>query len=54
MQIGHYLAPSPNRGQRNESSYLIHIAQKVADLHERNLKEIAEITTKNSKQLFGC
>lgn len=49
-----YLAPSPNRGKRNESSYLIHIAQKVADLHERNLKEIAEITTKNSKQLFGC
>ena len=28
-----YLAPSPNRGKRNESSYLIHIAQKIADLH---------------------
>ena len=49
-----YLAPTPNRGKRNESSYLIHIAQKIADLHEVSLREVAEITTQNSKLIFGC
>lgn len=49
-----YLAPSPNRGKRNESSYLIHIAQKIADLHEVSLQEVAEVTTQNSKLIFGC
>jgi TatD DNase family protein len=49
-----YLAPSPNRGKRNESSYLIHIAQKIADLHEVSIHEVAEITTQNSKLIFGC
>jgi len=48
-----YLAPSPNRGKRNESSYLIHIAQKIADLHQISVYEVAEITTENSKQIFG-
>ena len=48
-----YLAPSPNRGKRNESSYLIHIAQKIADLHQVSVHEVAEITTENSKQIFG-
>ena len=49
-----YLAPSPNRGKRNESSYLIHIAQKVADLHKVSIERLAQITTDNSIQLFGC
>ncbi|MFC5282720.1 TatD family hydrolase [Pedobacter alpinus] len=48
-----YLAPSPYRGKPNESSYLVHIAQKVADLHQKSLEEIAEITTANSKKVFG-
>lgn len=48
-----YLAPAPYRGKPNESSYLVHIAQKVADLHQRPLGEIAEITTENSRQIFG-
>mgnify|MGYP001198035956 FL=1 len=48
-----YLSPSPNRGKRNESAYLIHIARRVADLHQVTLEELAQITTNNSKQLFG-
>jgi len=48
-----YLAPAPFRGKPNESSYLIHIAQKVADLHQKPLEEIANITTQNSKIVFG-
>lgn len=48
-----YLAPSPYRGKPNESSYLIHIAQKVADLKQTSLKTVAEITTANSHKVFG-
>lgn len=48
-----YLAPVPFRGKKNESSYLLHIAEKVADLHERSIEDIARITTQNSKNIFG-
>ena len=48
-----YLAPSPFRGKENESSYLIHVAQKVADLHEISIDEVARITTQNSIDIFG-
>lgn len=47
-----YLAPSPFRGKVNESSYLIYIAQKVADLHMTSIEEVASLTTENSKMLF--
>lgn len=48
-----YLAPVPYRGKNNESSYLIHIAQKIADLKQMPIEEIARITTENSRQIFG-
>ncbi|MBK0382026.1 TatD family hydrolase [Pedobacter sp. SD-b] len=48
-----YLAPSPYRGKPNESSYLIHIAQKIADLKQIPLEEVAKITTANSVKIFG-
>ena len=48
-----YLTPVPYRGKPNESSYLIHVAQKVADLHQTSLEEVARITTENSKMIFG-
>ncbi len=48
-----YLAPTPFRGKRNESSYLLHIAEKLSDIYEMPLKEIAETTTENSKAVFG-
>lgn len=47
-----YLAPVPYRGKRNESSYLLHIAQKVADLQEIPLATVANITTENAKRIF--
>ena len=47
-----YLAPVPFRGKENESSYLIHVAQKLADIHEMGIDKIAEITTNNSKNIF--
>lgn len=48
-----YLAPSPYRGKENESSYLYHIAEKVADLKEISIKELATITTENATRIFG-
>lgn len=47
-----YLTPAPFRGKRNESSYLIYIAQKIADLHGVTVGEIARITTENARKLF--
>ncbi|MGB3800742.1 MAG: TatD family hydrolase, partial [Lewinella sp.] len=47
-----YLAPTPYRGKRNESSYLPEIAKKIADLWEVSVKEVADITTRNARQLF--
>jgi len=47
-----YLAPVPYRGKPNESSYLIHIAQKVADIYQVSVEQVAEITTANSIQIF--
>ena len=48
-----YLPPVPFRGKPNESSYLLHIAQKVADLHQIPIEELARITTENSTKIFG-
>jgi len=49
-----YLTPTPFRGKRNESSYLIHIAQKLADIYGFSIEEVAAITTKNSRDVFAC
>ncbi len=48
-----YLTPVPYRGKPNESSYLKFIAQKVADIKEISLEQVAAITTENSKLIFG-
>lgn len=48
-----YLSPVPHRGQRNESSYLGFVAEKVAQLRGVPIEEIAKATTENCKTLFG-
>ncbi len=48
-----YLAPVPYRGKRNESSYIIKVLEKLALIYNLSEAEIAEITTKNSKDVFG-
>ena len=47
-----YLSPVPFRGKPNESSYLVYIAQKVADLYGVSIAEVAEVTTRNSVDVF--
>jgi len=47
-----YLAPVPYRGKRNESSYLVEIAAKVAEIHNLTKEEIGKITSRNAGKLF--
>lgn len=47
-----YLSPVPYRGKRNESSYLINILEKVASIYSVDKREIANITTQNSIDIF--
>ena len=47
-----YLAPVPYRGKRNESAYIQIIAQKIAEIKEISLDEVAQITTSNAKKRF--
>lgn len=48
-----YLAPIPHRGKRNESSYVKLVAEKLSQLKNISLEEVAEITTKNAIEIFG-
>ena len=48
-----YLAPVPHRGQRNESSFLPFVAQKLADIKQISIEEVAAQTTANAEKLFG-
>jgi TatD DNase family protein len=48
-----YLAPVPFRGKPNESSYLVHVANKVAEIYNVSVEEVADVTTANSKKIFS-
>lgn len=50
---GPYLSPTPFRGKRNQPEYLLKVAEKIAEIYQKPLAEIAEITTQNSKDIFG-
>jgi TatD DNase family protein len=47
-----FLAPMPNRGQRNEPGWVAHTAKTLADLKGLTAQEMASITTKNFERLF--
>lgn len=48
-----YLAPAPNRGKRNEPSYIPIVAKRIASLKEKPLDEVAAKTTHNALKLFS-
>jgi len=48
-----YLTPVPFRGKQNESSFLVYVAQRLADLKHISLENVAQITTRNSEIVFG-
>ena len=47
-----YLTPTPYRGARNESKYILNIAQKLSEIYNIDIQKIAEITTENAHKLF--
>ena len=48
-----YLAPKPFRGKRNESKYILNIAQKLSEIYKIDIEEIANVTTYNANKLFN-
>jgi TatD DNase family protein len=48
-----YLAPVPCRGKRNESAFLVHTAQRIADILQMPVEKLAAVTTANAKSLFS-
>lgn len=48
-----YLAPVPFRGKRNESAYLIKVAEKLAEIYGVSLQDIERQTTTNAVKIFG-
>ena len=49
-----YLAPVPHRGKRNESAYLVHVAEHIARIKGTTFEEVAAITTENAVRMFNC
>ena len=48
-----YLAPTPYRGKRNETSYLTNVVTQLSEIYQVSEEEIAEVTSENSKAVFG-
>ena len=48
-----FLAPVPRRGKRNEPAYVAAVAERVADLRQQSLTEVARQSTANACALFG-
>ena len=48
-----YLSPEPNRGKRNDSRNVKYVAQKIAELKEMSLEEVAKKTYENAMRIFG-
>lgn len=47
-----YLPPVPHRGKRNESAFVCHVAEKLAEVKNLPLEEIARVTTANALKIF--
>lgn len=47
-----YLSPEPLRGKRNDSRNVKYIAQKIADVKNMEVEEVARITYQNAKEIF--
>ncbi len=47
-----YLAPMPYRGKRNEPGYTRYVVERVAELRELSIEEVAKVTRENAHRLF--
>ena len=48
-----YMAPTPHRGERNESRFIALVAERLAQVLNVSVDEIIEATSANARQLFG-
>jgi len=48
-----YLSPEPHRGQRNDSSKVRFVGEKLAEIKGLSIEETARITYENGKNFFG-
>ena len=48
-----YMAPVPMRGKRNESAYVRHVLERMAECYGISIEEMAEATNNNVKRIFG-
>jgi TatD DNase family protein len=48
-----YLAPAPYRGKRNIPSYILKVAEKISEIKNISVMEVAEVTTRNAEKIFG-
>jgi TatD DNase family protein len=48
-----YLTPVPHRGKRNEPSFIVNTAKKVAEIKGLPWEEVADVTARNTMNLFG-
>lgn len=47
-----YLAPTPFRGKRNETSYVRNVAEKLAEVYGISFQEVVNATTRNVCRIF--
>ena len=47
-----YLAPEPNRGDRNEPAYVRHVADCLAQVKEMPVEEVERVTTENARAIY--
>lgn len=48
-----YMAPAPHRGKRNDSGYVRHVCEKLAEIKGISFEECARITLENGKRFYG-
>ncbi len=47
-----YMAPVPHRGSRNESAYIVHVIDKLAEVYGTTAEEVGRITTETAESTF--
>ena len=47
-----YMTPEPHRGKRNNSIYVKLVAQKIADVKNMSLEDVAKITLENAERIY--
>jgi TatD DNase family protein len=47
-----YLAPEPHRGDRNEPAYVRHVAERLAEVKDVPVEQVAEVTTQNARAIY--